>query len=175
MVGTRRDLISVCPLALCRRRLMRRSLGGIGDDGPVGEPHDTRTARGHALIVGDENERGPASRRGVEQFREHLGGGAGVEGAGRFVGEGHHRLRDLGAGNGHALGLTAGELADALVEMVSQAESLQPGVGVLRGLSASHSGEHGRERDIVDRGEFRQEQTLLEDEAEDLAAQCGAP
>src|SRR5699024_10244157 len=97
MVGTRRNLISVCPLTLCGRRLLRRSLGGIGDDRPIGEPHDTRAARGHALILGDENERGPPSRRGVEQFREHLGGGAGVEGAGGFVGEGHHGLRDLGA------------------------------------------------------------------------------
>ena len=83
-------------------------------------------------------------------------------------------MGDLGAGDRHSLCLSAGELSDPLVSVLAQTETVEPGPGVLGGVRAVHACEHGGERDVVDGGEFGQEQSLLEDEAEDLAAQSGA-
>ena len=124
--------------------------------------------------MGDDNESGSAADGGTQQLGENLIRGARVEGAGRFVGEGDDGLGDLGAGDRHSLCLTAGELSDPFVSVLAQTETVEPGTGVLGGVRAVHACEHGGERDVVDGGEFGQEQSLLEDEAEDLAAQSGA-
>ena len=144
------------------------------DDAAIGEPDDPGAAGGDVLIVGDDDEGGSAADGGAQQLGEDFIRGAGVEGTGRFVGEGDDGLGDLGAGDRHSLCLSAGELSDPLVHVLAQTETVEPGPGVLGGVRAAHTGEHGGERDIVDGGEFGQEQPLLEDEAEDLAAQGGA-
>ena len=65
---------------------------------------------------------------GVVEFLEQahdLDAGAGVEIAGRLVGQDQFRLVDQGAGDGDALLLSAGKLAGMMVAPVAQADFLQ--------------------------------------------------
>ena len=116
----------------------------------------------------DHHDRLAELLHGAAHERQDLGAGARVEVAGGLVGEHDLRLRREGAAHRHALLLTAGQLARAVLEAVGEADGvdhrLQPRV---IGLPA---GERERERDVLERGQRRYEVEGLEDEAHLLAA-----
>ena len=97
-----------------------------------------------------------------------------VERAGRLVGEDDGRVHAQCAGDGDALHLAAAHLAGALCHQRAQSEALEPQHGLRCGLRVRHAAQHERQRDVFHRGQFGQQLARLEDEAERVAAQCGA-
>ena len=148
-------------------------VGGRGvevvDDPPVGEEHGAVGVRRGDGVVGDHDDRLAELAHGGAHERQDLGARAGVEVAGRLVGEDDLRPAGEGAGDGDALLLAARELRRAVLQAVRQPDGLddvvEPG-GV--GLAA---GEARRERDVLGRGQRRDEVERLEDEADAVAAQ----
>src|SRR5699024_11079811 len=68
-------------------------------------------------VVGGDHHRGAALVDLGEQIEDALGGG-GIEVAGRFIGQQDRGPVDVGAGDGHALLLTAGELMGQAAALV---------------------------------------------------------
>ena len=102
---------------------------------------------------------------------EHLGAGAGVEVAGGLVGEHDRGAAGERAGARDALLLAAGQLARPVAEPVAQADRVDHGVEpLLVGLAA---GDVERERDVLERGQRRDQVERLEHEADGVAAQPG--
>ena len=102
-----------------------------------------------------------------------LVGGAGVEVAGRLVGEQQVRAHDEGAGDRHALLLTAGELAGAMVQAVRQTDRLEHVAGPLARLLVGDSADQRGHHRVLERGELTEEVMELEDEADGLVAEAG--
>jgi hypothetical protein len=97
--------VGLIPVGLTPRAARRApgsAAGPGGDVQVVGDQHD-----GHALL-------------GVQRLeqRHDLLAGAGVEVAGRLVGQQHLRVADQGAGDGHPLLLAAGQLGRPVVQPV---------------------------------------------------------
>ncbi|MFP3822317.1 hypothetical protein SB658_26855, partial [Bacillus sp. SIMBA_008] len=78
----------------------------------------------------------------------------------------------LCAGDRHALRLPAGELTDAAFLEPAETECREPPGGMSLRCGARMPGEHERQRGVLYRSELRQQQDLLEDEAQLLAAQA---
>ncbi|EMA68522.1 GDSL-like lipase/acylhydrolase domain-containing protein [Halorubrum distributum JCM 13916] len=91
----------------------------------------------------------------------------GVEVPRRLVREQHGGLVDQRAGDGDALLLPARELARLVVEPVAEPE---PREQVRRPVARVAGVERGRHRDVLDRGQRRQEVEVLEDEPDRLLA-----
>ena len=126
-------------------------------------------------IVGDEDD---GDALGAVELLEHLEdflAGAGIEVAGRLVGEEHPRPVDQRSGDGHALLLAAGKLRRLVVDAVRQADLLEH-LGcalsllllgeVLLGIGQRH-------QDVLQRRRARQQVEALEDETDYPVAQPG--
>ena len=98
-----------------------------------------------------------------------------VERAGGLVGEDQRRLVDERARDGHALLLTARELARQVPAAVGEPDALEDLArpGALLAPTASLDGQ--RQRDVLERRQVRHEVERLEDEPEVLAAEVGEP
>ena len=66
-----------------------------------------------------------------------------------FVAEQHLRVGGQGAGDGHALLLTAGELRRIGIHAVGKAHQIQQFLGTLAGLGLVHADELQRETDVL--------------------------
>jgi hypothetical protein len=105
---------------------VRMKSGRVRHDESVGQADGARAGGGDGLVVGDHDEGASAAHGRVEEDAQHLCGGAGVEGARGLVREDDLGLGDLGAGDGDALRLPAGQLTDALVRVLRQPQRAQP-------------------------------------------------
>ena len=121
--------------------------------------------------MGDDHEGASAADGRAEQGLEHLAGGVLVEGAGRFVGEGDLGRTDLGAGDGDALRLTAGEFPETSTVEAGQTQVGEPSRRLRLGLGTRHAGQHQRQCHVLAGGQLGQQESLLEDEAEAFTAQ----
>ena len=92
--------------------------------------------------------------------------GAGVELAGRLVGEQEGGLIGEGAGDGDALLLAAGEFVRAVLRAVAEADHVEQRPGALGAGAALGPGEAQRDLDVLGGAEDRDEAEGLEDEAE---------
>ena len=120
-------------------------------------------------VVGDHHDRLARLVDRLAHEREDLDAGAGVERAGRLVGEDDLGPRHERARDGDPLLLAARELARQVLEAVTQADGARRSVEPrLVGLLA---GERQRQQDVLRRRERRDQVVLLEDEAEPVTPQ----
>ena len=115
--------------------------------------------------MGDDNHRRPPRPHEVEERIHRLLRGEGVKGSRRLIGEKDRGFGYEGAGDGDALGLTAGKLARPLVSMIRHIELLQGVARLGEGAFAPPSGQEQRNRHVVDGRKVGKELTELEDEA----------
>ena len=135
------------------------------------EEHAGGVAR-RAHGVGDHEQRLPAPVDLVKE-REQLLGGAGIERAGRLVGEDELRAGDQRAGDGDALLLAAGDLVGILAQQRFDAQPPRKRGEFGLHVGKALTGEHEGQEDVVADGEGIQQVELLEHEAEVLAAEGG--
>jgi hypothetical protein len=121
--------------------------------------------------VGDHDDGlGVPVHRGPQQV-EDLAAGAGVQRAGRLVGEQHSGPGDQGTGDGHPLLLPAGQLARPVPGAVREAH-----LGERRGHLAGRRpapGQAQRQGHVLRRGQRRDQVERLEDEADPGPAELG--
>ena len=124
-------------------------------------------------VMGDHDDRlTELTHRGAHE-RQDLGAGAGVEVAGRLVGEDDLGTAGEGPGDGDALLLPAGQFRRSMLQAVLQPDGLDDLVEPRRvGLAP---GEAAGQRDVLRRGERRDEVEGLEDEPDAVPAQLGEP
>ena len=107
--------------------------------------------------------------------RKNVGTGRGIEIAGRLVGKQDLRHIDEGAGNGHALLLTAGQFVGVMVGSISQAQQIEHGHGSLPAFPGAEAGIDQRQLDVLQGAVALQKVEALEDEAEPAIAELSEP
>ena len=105
----------------------------------------------------------------LEQVHD-LHGRRRVQSAGRLVGQHNLGIIDQGAGNGHALHLTARKLARALVNVLAQTDFLQRLARTLAALGMPHARERKRQLHVFQNGLMRNEVIALEHKADAIVA-----
>ena len=126
--------------------------------------------------MADHRDRLAVLLGGGAQEREHLARGSRVEIAGRLVGEDDRRAGRQGAGDRHALLLTAGELTRTVRQPVAESEDGHQVIDPRAGLAVdTAAGEVEGQGDVLGRGQGRDQIEGLEDEADLLPAHPRAP
>jgi hypothetical protein len=121
------------------------------------------TESGDGVVVGDDDEAIAEIAMEPQKQIDDLVAGVNVEISGGFIGEDQGGTVAQGARDGDALLLAAGELGGTVIEAGTKADLVEE-LGAADGISLS--GEAGREFDVLERGEFREEVIGLEDEAD---------
>lgn len=124
----------------------------------VGEDH------GVQRVVRDQYGDGLEVGQVAAELRADVEAGAGVEGRERFVEEQQPGAGGQGAGEGDALGLAAGEPARFGGGVPGETQALQPGGGLRPGLRLGRAPAARPEGHVVERGQVREEQVVLEDD-----------
>lgn len=88
-------------------------------------------------IMGDENQRRPATPAQVEQQLDNRAAGGLIQVSGWLVGDKDRWLGRQSAGNCNALLLAPGQLAGVVTQPVTEANRLQLGGGALMGVGGS--------------------------------------
>ncbi|MNP07720.1 hypothetical protein D3C76_997590 [compost metagenome] len=146
--------------------------GAVADDQAVADLDDALGPRRHFAVVGDEDHHVALARQLVEQAHD-LGAAVAVEGAGGFVGENDVAAVHQGAGDGHPLLLTAGQLVRAVAGARGQAQAFEQGRGAGMALGGRSAGVDRRHLDVF-LGRARRDQVVtLEHEPEGFTAQPG--
>ena len=117
-------LLSVSPprsLRPPRFNLLLLRGAALGDDAAIEQVHTGGGAGGQTRVVGDVDH-GLAALGQLGQEVEDLGGGFGVEVAGRLVGDEDGRVVGQRAGDGDALLLAAGKLAGQTFGVIGQSD-----------------------------------------------------
>src|SRR5690606_39558002 len=160
----------------CRRRrgACRAVEALVGHDHAVGDLDAASGVLGDLGIVGDHDHRVALLVEPAQQV-QHLLAAAAVEGAGRLVGEDHLAAVHQGARDRDPLLLAARELARAVAEPVAEAELVEQTPCPGQALAVRHAGVDRGHLDVFRRARGGQQMILLEDEAEGVATQEGAP
>jgi hypothetical protein len=150
-------------------------LGGrveqLGLQRAVGQEQHPIGVRRGARVVGDHDNGLAEIADGAVEEVEDVRGRAGVEVPGRLVGEHDIRAGDQGAGAGDALLLAAGQLGRLVAQPVAEADRVDHrGQPFLIGLPA---GQVEGKRDVLERGQGRDQVERLEHEADPVAAEVG--
>ena len=119
--------------------------------------------------MGDQDDGAVEVGQVAAELGADLQAGVGVQRGQRLVQQQQARSHGQGAGQGDALGLAAGQLPGPGVGVLGEADALQPD-----GRAAARVGFGGAvaaraEGDVVQRGQVREEQVLLEDHADRAA------
>ena len=115
-------------------------------------------------MVGDVDEGDFEFAMQTHEFRLHAHTQMRVERAERLVQQQHLRLDDERTCERHALALTAGELVDRAIGQFSNAQSLQPFIGLCLSGSSRHAALLETELDVFAHREKRKERVVLPDE-----------
>jgi hypothetical protein len=110
----------------------------------VDQPHPPVHARRQFDVVGDHDQAGLVFAVEFAHQVEHRVGGVTIEVAGRLVGEDARRLGDQRARNGDALTFTAGKLAGAVVETMSEAHFFKNRGGARHRFRTRHAADQER-------------------------------
>ena len=121
-----------------------------------------------------DHQDGLAAGTDIGEDAQQLVRGAGIERAGRLVGQQQTGVRDDRAGNGRALLLAAGDLIRIFFQQLRDAELRRDGLEPCAKLALRHAREHERQIDVVLDREGVEQVELLKDEAEIVAAEGGA-
>ena len=119
----------------------------------VGDDHD-----GHAQLLVDL----------LEQI-QNLAGGVGIQRGGGLVAEQHLRIHRQRTGDGHALLLTAGELAGIGLHAVAQAHEVEQLLRALLRVAPGHMGDLHRIAHVADGVALGHQVEVLKDHADGLA------
>ena len=139
---------------------------------PAVAQHDHAVADRRGVgVVGDHHDRLVELVDGLAKEVEHLGAGAGVEVAGRLVGEDDRRARDERARDRDALLLAARELGGPMRAAVVEADGVDQVIDPL--VVDVAAGDRERQDDVLLRRQDGQQVEGLEDEADLLAAKLG--
>ena len=162
--------------ATCFIRSSRASADSAGPSCTIA-PSCSITTRsavdGRARVVRDHDHGLAEVVDGAPEQPEHLARRLRVEVAGRLVGEHDRGPRDQRAGDRHPLLLPAGQLGGTVREPVAEPDRVdERGEPLVVDLRA---GERQRQRDVLVRGQDRDQVVGLEDEAELVAPQRGQP
>ncbi len=111
----------------------------------------------------------------VEPLKQgnHLLPGAGVEIAGRLIGQDQPRCHRHGPSDGYPLTLTAGELGRAMLGPVLQPQLPQQALAAAMALGGGDPAQHQRQFDVFTGGEAGDQVKRLEHETDTMAAQLG--
>ena len=132
-------------------------------------------ARRELRVVRDDDERRADGAIELEHQVEHLARGLAVEVAGRLVGEHAARPRHQRARERDALALAAGQLArQVLAGGAPRPTRSSIARACARAASAGVAADRERHRDVLERGELRQQVVELVDEAERAVAHAAA-
>src|ERR1700726_3967059 len=101
----------------------------------------------------------------MDQLHDFVGTLA-VQVAGGLVAKEKRGVSDDSARNGHALLLSAGELARIVVHAFREADDAERGFDVLTALGLGELGEQQRQLNVLKRGEYGNEVVHLKDEAD---------
>ncbi len=146
---------------------------GVGDDAPVLQVDDTGGIGVRQFrVVGDHDDQ-PVLRHFFQKVHD-LDGSFGVQGAGGLIRKDDVRVVDQGAGNGHALHLTAGQLVRPLVGLVAETDLFEGRQSALAPLRRWDVGDGQSQFHIGQDGLVRDEVVVLEDEAHRVVA-VGVP
>ena len=116
---------------------------------PVPHGHDPLGRLGHALVMGDEQDRLPAAMQAPEQL-EHLGRARRVERTGGLVREQQRRLVHQRPGDREPLALAAGEDAGELVRLRPQPEQVEQAARSRLALAARAARDYGRQHHVLE-------------------------
>ena len=119
----------------------------------VGDDYD-----GHAQLLVDL----------LEQI-QNMAGGVGIQRGGGLVAEQHLRIHRQRAGDGHALLLTAGELAGIGLHAVAQAHQVKQLLRALLCVAPGHMGDLHRIANVADGVALGHQVEVLKDHADGLA------
>src|SRR5919199_1394131 len=108
------------------RRAGHRGLAAVLHDSAVPDPHHPLGVGGYLVFVGDHHH-GPSGLVEPVEDVEYMGGGGGVEVAGRLVGQDDRWTGGDGPGDGHPLLLAAGELRGQVPHAFGQPDGGQGG------------------------------------------------
>src|SRR6267154_4446961 len=108
----------------------------------------------------------------VDQLHDFVGAFA-IEVAGGLVAKQDGGVGDDGAGDGHALFLSAGELPRIVIHALREANDAEGGFDVLAALGLGEFCEQQRQLDVLKGGEYGDEVVHLKDEADMAGAPLG--
>ena len=120
--------------------------------------------------MGHQHQGDAALVQGVENG-QHLRGGAGIEGAGGFIGQQQRRVVDDRPGDGHPLLLAAGELIWSVGQTLGQAHPLQGRGRPPTPLHQGHARINHRQHHVLQGTELGQQVKLLKHKAQVAVAQ----
>ena len=120
-----------------------------------------------------DHENGLAPAVHVAEQRQQLVGGAGIQRAGRLVGQQQTGLGDKGAGHGGPLLLPAGHLVGVLLQQLRDAQLLRQRAQAVAHLGVRLPRQHQRQGDVVLQRECVQQVELLKHEAQMIPAERG--
>ena len=135
------------------------------DDEPVAHADDAVADGADLGVVRDEHDGLTALLVEAAQERQHVGRHRRVEVSGRLVGKDQGRLVHQAARDRDALLLAAGELHRPMVRALGQADPSERLARQLVRLAALHPGVLTGERDVLERGQRRDQVERLEHEA----------
>ena len=139
------------PTSSSRCAIWPATASAVGLVHPAGDPAVDQEdhavgVRRRDRVVGDHHDGLAEVVDAVAQQGEHLAGGAGVERAGRLVGEDDGRVGDQRAGDRDPLLLAAGQRAGQVPAAVAEADPLEQGADPRRGPAGGRRGAAGGRR-----------------------------
>ena len=142
---------------------------GIRGDDAVLQSHDARgVAAGQLGVVGDHDDE-PVLRHFLQQVHD-LDGRLGVQGACRLIGQQDGRIVHQRSGDGHALHLSAGELARLLFNLIAEADIFKSFSGAGASFGTGDAGDRESEFDIGQDCLMRDQVVGLKNEADGVIA-----
>lgn len=139
-------------------------------NGAIRDDQSPVAGLGEFAVVGDDDEGGSDAVGKAEEVAHDLGSIAGVEIAGRLVGEDDLGLVGEGARDGNPLLLSPTELGRQVVEALAETDEGEELTGTLFPILATDEARHHY---VLQCAEFGEEEEALEDVAESLIAKAG--
>ena len=132
----------------------------LPDAAPEQQGGALRERGGFVAVVGDEQDGRRRTVEGSPQVRDEVGPGGGVQPGERLVEQQHPRPDGESSGDGHALGLAAGQRACVPIGEVRDPERVEPGPGESTGPGPAHPAQPQAGGGVVEHGGSLQDGTL---------------
>ncbi len=127
----------------------------------VQHPDDTRGIPVSKACIVRNHDNQPVLRY-ILQYIHHLDTGGGIESAGGLICKDNIRVVDQGAGNGHTLHLSSGQLIGPFVQLIAQADIIENLCGAVPSLFPGHPGQRQCQFHILQNRLMRDQIIVLE-------------